>query len=77
MENLLELILKSIVQNPKAVKIEKEEKEGLVNFKLKVDTEDLKIVIGKKGNTIKAIRNLLRLRASKEGVRASLELQES
>jgi len=76
MEKLLELIIKSIVQKPKEIKIKKEEKEGFVNFKLKVDPEDLKIVIGKKGRTIRAIRNLLRLRAIKEGVRVNLELEE-
>lgn len=77
MEKLLELIIKSIVGQPKKVKIKKEEKEGFVNFSLKVDPEDLKIVIGKKGKTIRAIRNLLRLRAIKEGIRVNLELQES
>jgi len=84
MEKLLELVVKSIVQRPKKIKIEKEtvpadrqEKEGFVNFRLKVDPEDLKIVIGKRGRTIRAIRNLLRLRAIKEGIRVNLELEES
>lgn len=77
MEKLLELITKSIVQKPKAVKIKKEETGDFVNFSLKVDPEDLKIVIGKRGRTIKAIRNLLRLRAIKEGIRVNLELEES
>jgi len=76
MEKLLELIIKSIVQKPKKIKIKKEEKEGFINFRLKVDSEDLKIVIGKKGRTIRAIRNLLRLRAIKEGIRVNLELEE-
>lgn len=76
MEKLLESIVKSIVQKPQKVKIEKESQEGLVNFKLRVDPEDLKIVIGKKGRTIKAIRNLLRLKAIKKGARVNLELEE-
>lgn len=77
MEKLLELIVKSIVQRPKKVKIKKEKSQGLVNFNLKVDPEDLKIVIGKKGRTIRAIRNLLRLKAIKEGARVNLKLEES
>ena len=84
MEKLLEFIVKSIVQKPEKIKIKKEtlpadgqEGENLISFNLKVDPEDLKIVIGKGGKTIKAIRNLLRLRAFKEGKRVNLELQES
>jgi predicted RNA-binding protein YlqC (UPF0109 family) len=83
MEKLLELIIKSIVQKPKKVKIKKavptgrqEKTEGFVNFSLKVDPEDLKIVIGKRGRTIRAIRNLIRLKAIKEGARVNLELEE-
>ena len=77
MEKLLELIVGSIVQKPKKVKIEKEEKEDFLNLRLKVDQEDLKIVIGKGGRTIRAIRNLLKLRAIKEGIHFNLELQEN
>lgn len=76
MEKLLEFIVKSIVQKPKKVEIKKEKTEALTNFSLKLDPEDMKIVIGKKGRTIRAIRNLLRLRAIKEGARVNLQLEE-
>lgn len=91
MDKLLKFIVQEIVQNPSAVKIEKqfvpvlnregadsEEKEKkLINFLLKVDPEDLKIVIGKQGRTIKAIRNLLRVVAIKQKTQVNLELQEA
>lgn len=76
MEKLLEFIIKSIVQKPERVKIKKEEAEGFANFTLSVDPQDLKIVIGRRGRTIRAIRNLLRLGAIKEGIQANLKLQE-
>jgi predicted RNA-binding protein YlqC (UPF0109 family) len=76
MEKLLKLIVTSIVQKPKLVKITRQEKDGLLEFSLQVDPDDMKIVIGKKGRTIKAIRNLLRLRAIKENIRVNLELLE-
>lgn len=83
MEKLLKLIVESIVQKPKKVKIKRavptgrqEEGESFVNLTLKVDPEDIKIVIGKEGKTIRAIRNLLRLKAAKEGIRVNLELEE-
>ena len=77
METLLKFIVSSIVENPKAVKVKKIDEENFTNLQLQVDPEDLKIVIGKKGRTIKAIRNLIRLRAMKEGVRVNLELLEN
>ncbi len=77
MEKLLEFIVKSIVQNPDKVKIKKEKKENFIDFRLEVDPEDIKIVIGKKGRTIRAIRNLLRLRAMKDGVQVNLQLEEA
>ena len=77
MEKLLKFIVESIVQNPKSVKISREEADGFFNFKLKVDNEDLKFVIGKNGKTIRSIRNLLRLKAIKEKKRANLQLEES
>lgn len=76
MEKLLEFIVKSIVEKPAKVEIKKEEKEGISEFFLRVDPEDIKIIIGKKGRTIRAIRNLLRLRAMKEGIRVNLQLEE-
>lgn len=77
MEKLLEFIVKSIVQNPDKVKIKKEEKENFIDFRLEVDPEDIKIVIGKKGRTIRAIRNLLRLMAMKDGIQVNLQLEEA
>ena len=77
MEDLLKYLVESIVEKPKEVKILTEEKEGFTNYQLQVNPEDLKIVIGKKGRTIRSIRNLLKLRAIKENLRFNLELQEA
>jgi len=76
MEELLKLIVQSIVQKPKAVKITQKKEEGSVNLQLEVDPEDMKIIIGKGGRTIRAIRNLLRVLAVQEGVRVNLEIKE-
>jgi len=76
MENLLELIAQSIVAKPEAVKVTKETDETRLILKLEVDPEDIKIVIGKGGKTIRAIRSLLRLRAIKEKVQVDLQLVE-
>ena len=73
-EKLLEYIAKSLVENPKAVKVTLDRSENLITLNLKVDPEDLGLVIGKGGKTIRAIRNLIRLQAIKEGEKVDVHL---
>jgi predicted RNA-binding protein YlqC (UPF0109 family) len=76
MKKLLKFLISNIVNHPREIVIEEEEKDNLLGLKIKVNPEDLKIIIGKKGRTIKAIRNLLRLKANKQGKRVNLLLEE-
>ena len=77
MKALLEYLVKAIVEKPKAVVIQEEKKEGLTEYSLKVDPEDMKIVIGKNGQTIRALRTLAKTKAIKEGLRINLKLVET
>ena len=78
MKELLNYIVSHIVFHPEDIQIKIEETEsGFVSFYLEVNPNDMGIIIGKGGHTIRAIRNLLRLKAIKEGKRANLELVES
>ena len=76
MKKLLEFLVKSIIDHPQEVKIDEQKETNFVNFILHVHPEDIKIVIGKNGRTIKSLRELIRIRALKEGVRVNLQLQE-
>ena len=77
MKELLSYIVEHIVSHPEDVQIEKEENEaGFITLRLRVHPEDMGIVIGKGGNVIRAIRNLLRVKAIKENKRVNLELVE-
>lgn len=76
MKKLLEFITKNIVEKPEAIKIKEEESNGLVNLTLKVAPEDMGKIIGKKGKIIRAIRQLLRVKAFKTGQRVNLVLEE-
>lgn len=67
MRELLEYIVKSLVSKPDEVVIEEETLEGAINFKLTVSSEDMGLIIGKSGQTIRAIRRLLSARAMAEG----------
>ncbi len=61
MKDTLTLIIKGIVDKPEEVEITEEENQGIVNFTIKVATEDMGKVIGKEGKVIKAIRNVMRI----------------
>ncbi|MDO8498439.1 MAG: KH domain-containing protein [bacterium] len=78
MKDLLEYIVKNLVSKPEAVKIEEEKEESLLNFNLTVDPTDMGVVIGRSGQTIKAIRKLLITRAMAENshLRVNVNLQE-
>ena len=76
MEELLKLLIKPLVADIKKVKIEKETQNGAVQFIISVPKADIAKVIGKEGKMIKAIKNLLKIRAIKENVFAACDLQE-
>ena len=77
MKDLLHYLVTSIVEQPEAVKIEKTETEGgFVNLQITVAPEDMGMVIGKGGRIIRALRNLVRVKAIKEGKRVNVELTE-
>ena len=76
MKDLLEFIVKNLVSNPEAVSIDERSENGNVDLLLTVDPKDMGLVIGKSGQTIRAIRKLLTVRAIAENVRVNLQLNE-
>lgn len=76
MKDLLEYIVKNLVGKKEAVTIDETSSGGEVQLILTVDPEDMGIVIGKNGQTIKAIRRLLGVRAMAESVRVNLQLND-
>jgi predicted RNA-binding protein YlqC (UPF0109 family) len=77
MKDLLHYLVTNIVEKPEAVKIESAEpEEGFVDLQITVAPEDMGMVIGKGGSIIQALRNLVRVKAIKEGKRVNVELTE-
>ena len=75
MKGLLEVIAKSIVDNPDEVVVtEKETEKGLV-LELKVAPSDMGKVIGKQGRIAKAIRSVVKAAASRENKQVSVEIE--
>lgn len=76
MKDLLNFIVTSLASNPDAVSIDEQNDDGNVNLFLTVDPADMGLIIGKGGQTIRAIRKLLTVRAIAENVRVNLQLSE-
>ena len=74
MRELLEYIVKSIVDAPDKVVLTEETTDLGINFKLQVADEDKGRVIGKQGRIVEAMRTLLRVKAAKLGTRATLQI---
>lgn len=74
MRDLAEYIIKQLVTKPEEVEVtEEESQEGITVF-VKVAQEDMGLVIGKAGATIKAIRKILTIRAIADRVRVNIRL---
>ena len=77
MKDFLEFLVTGIVKNADQVYVtEEQQPDNFINLKLSVSKEDMGLVIGKEGRTIKSLRNLLKAKASKENIRVNLELSE-
>ena len=74
MKELIEYIAKSIVNSPDDVVVTEETDEQGTTFKLQVADDDKGRVIGKQGRVAQAMRTLIRVKAAKQGTRASLEI---
>ena len=75
MKGLLEVIAKSLVDNPDEVVVtEKETEKGLV-LELKVAPSDMGNVIGKPGRIAKASRSVVKAAASRENKQVSVEIE--
>jgi predicted RNA-binding protein YlqC (UPF0109 family) len=71
---LVEYIIKSIVDNPDQVTVSETENPTSIVVEVKVADDDVGRVIGRGGVVVNSIRNLLQVLASKKGKRVSLEI---
>lgn len=76
MKEFIEFIAKQLVDHPDSVKVSEVEGEKTTVYELRVYSEDLGKVIGRKGQTAKAIRTLISAISAKQGKRALLEILE-
>ena len=75
-QDFLEFVVRTLVDNPDAVKVERVVDEMGVLLTLDVDPQDMGKIIGRSGNTAKAIRTLLRVVGMKNNARVNLKINE-
>ena len=73
-KELVEFVVKSLVDVPEEVSVNVLEGEKSPILELKVAQEDVGKVIGKQGRIAKAIRTILSASATRDGRRATLEI---
>ena len=75
-QEFLEYVVKMLVDNPSDVKVGRQVDEMGVLLTLDVNPADMGKVIGRSGNTAKAIRILLRVVGMKNNARVNLKINE-
>lgn len=76
MKEFIENIVRALVDNPDEVRLTEIIGSKTTVYELRVGQGDLGKVIGKKGQTAKAIRTLIAAISAKQGKRAVLEILE-
>ncbi len=75
-QEFIEFVVRSIVNNPKDVKTERTIDERGVLITLHINPEDMGYVIGREGQTARALRTLLRIVGAKSNARVNLKIYE-
>ena len=75
MNELVEYIAKSLVNDPSQVKVTQTHRGNSVTLNLRVDQEDVGRVIGRNGQVANAMRILLRVMSARQGKRVNLEIE--
>lgn len=75
-QEFVEYVVKALVDNPDAVKTERMVDEMGVLITLHLNPEDMGKVIGREGQTAKALRTLLRVVGAKSRARVNLKIVE-
>lgn len=76
MKDALHFLVTSIVDNTDAVVIDEVDQEGILNFVIHVDKNDVGKIIGKEGKVIRAIRNVMKIPAIKQHKKIHVSIAE-
>lgn len=74
MKDLVEIIAKSLVENPDKVVVTQKEDDRTIVIELKVAQSDMGKVIGKQGRIAKAIRSVVKAASAREPKKVLVEI---
>ncbi len=75
MQEMVEKIARSIVDNPEQVQVKKIEKDKSITLELSVADNDMGKVIGKQGRIARAIRTVVNAAATKEDKKVVVDIK--
>ena len=75
-QQFLEFIVRSIVDSPEDVRVDRQVDEMGVLLTLHVSSKDMGQVVGRQGSTANAIRSLLKIVGVKNNARVNLKIEE-
>jgi len=73
---LLEVLARRLVDDPEAVRVEREEREDVVVLRLFVAKDDIGKVIGRQGRIARSLRQIVRAAAGRQRKRVVLEIMD-
>ena len=76
MAELLAFLARELVDDPEAVRVETEEREGALVLRLHVAPDDVGKVIGRQGRIARALRTLVRASGARDDRRIVLEIAD-
>ena len=75
-DDLLEDLARRLVNEPDAVRVEREERDDAVVLRLHVAKDDVGMVIGRQGRIARALRQVVRAAAGRQRKRVVLEIMD-
>jgi predicted RNA-binding protein YlqC (UPF0109 family) len=76
MTELLAFLARELVDDPDAVRVDEEERDGVLVLVLHVAADDVGKVIGRQGRIARALRTLVRASAARDGRRVMVEIAD-
>ncbi|MER3581404.1 MAG: RNA-binding protein [Patescibacteria group bacterium] len=75
-QKVLEEIIKALVNNPDSVKVTRRIDEMGVLLSIKLHPQDMGLIIGRKGETINAIKKIIKTIGVKHHARVNIKVEE-
>ena len=76
MAELLAYLARELVDDPEAVRVDTDERDGALVLRLHVGPDDVGKVIGRGGRIVRALRTVVRASAAREGRRVVVEIAD-